>query len=193
MCIHSLYHHMTLSVFFFFFFNDTATTEIYTLSLHDALPILSVVFQPIDGIERDPPLSPDLEVEVRAAVARLAAHVPDDLALEHALAFRYGGVAQIAVEAVVAAPVVEQHRGEVCPERTRETHGAAGGGAHRRPERRGESDAVPGDPRGVRAHGSAEPVNDLAVDRPVQLAQVGGPGRPPRPRGRPRGRAPAHP
>src|SRR5215813_4418863 len=27
------------SSFFFFFFNDTATTEIYTLSLHDALPI----------------------------------------------------------------------------------------------------------------------------------------------------------
>src|SRR5215469_4654528 len=29
--------------FYFFFFNDTATTEIYTLSLHDALPI----FRPI--------------------------------------------------------------------------------------------------------------------------------------------------
>src|SRR6266536_3555492 len=28
--------------FFFFFFNDTATTEIYTLSLHDALPIAAV-------------------------------------------------------------------------------------------------------------------------------------------------------
>src|SRR5256885_14730173 len=27
---------------FFFFFNDTATTEIYTLSLHDALPILTI-------------------------------------------------------------------------------------------------------------------------------------------------------
>src|SRR5258707_9881786 len=27
---------------FFFFFNDTATTEIYTLSLHDALPICGV-------------------------------------------------------------------------------------------------------------------------------------------------------
>src|SRR2546427_11642750 len=27
-------------IFSFFFFNDTATTEIYTLSLHDALPIL---------------------------------------------------------------------------------------------------------------------------------------------------------
>src|SRR2546423_6898961 len=27
------------TILFFFFFNDTATTEIYTLSLHDALPI----------------------------------------------------------------------------------------------------------------------------------------------------------
>src|SRR2546426_10508462 len=35
-------------IFFFFFFNDTATTEIYTLSLHDALPILGrgLVHQP---------------------------------------------------------------------------------------------------------------------------------------------------
>src|SRR3712207_8518325 len=32
--------HVLLEYFlFFFFFNDTATTEIYTLSLHDALPI----------------------------------------------------------------------------------------------------------------------------------------------------------
>src|SRR5215213_7941982 len=29
--------------FFFFFFNDTATTEIYTLSLHDALPIVEAL------------------------------------------------------------------------------------------------------------------------------------------------------
>src|SRR5256885_6563728 len=29
------------SIIFFFFFNDTATTEIYTLSLHDALPIFA--------------------------------------------------------------------------------------------------------------------------------------------------------
>src|SRR6267143_7232277 len=33
-----LFHFLVL---FFFFFNDTATTEIYTLSLHDALPIFS--------------------------------------------------------------------------------------------------------------------------------------------------------
>src|SRR6266446_10456158 len=31
----------TVFFLFFFFFNDTATTEIYTLSLHDALPILA--------------------------------------------------------------------------------------------------------------------------------------------------------
>src|SRR3989442_14109183 len=34
-----LRQHQTIYVIFFFFFNDTATTEIYTLSLHDALPI----------------------------------------------------------------------------------------------------------------------------------------------------------
>src|SRR5690348_17403287 len=34
-------YHLLLS-FSFFFFNDTATTEIYTLSLHDALPISPV-------------------------------------------------------------------------------------------------------------------------------------------------------
>src|SRR5690348_17648456 len=36
--------------FFFFFFNDTATTEIYTLSLHDALPIYR---------RREPPMLPE--------------------------------------------------------------------------------------------------------------------------------------
>src|SRR5438270_6960884 len=36
--------------FFFFFFNDTATTEIYTLSLHDALPIC--VIDRIEKIEQ---------------------------------------------------------------------------------------------------------------------------------------------
>src|SRR2546430_15260296 len=48
-----------LSLFFyFFFFNDTATTEIYTLSLHDALPILH---RSIGGRTSSPcasPLSP---------------------------------------------------------------------------------------------------------------------------------------
>src|SRR3712207_8173136 len=34
-----------------FFFNDTATTEIYTLSLHDALPIYALV--EMEGLERN--------------------------------------------------------------------------------------------------------------------------------------------
>src|SRR2546422_7810250 len=34
-------HPRACLILFFFFFNDTATTEIYTLSLHDALPIFS--------------------------------------------------------------------------------------------------------------------------------------------------------
>src|SRR5256885_2673399 len=36
-------------ILFFFFFNDTATTEIYTLSLHDALPIWDLLCR-VDGI-----------------------------------------------------------------------------------------------------------------------------------------------
>src|SRR6267143_2150408 len=54
-------------VLFFFFFNDTATTEIYTLSLHDALPtwpafagmaaadVLSLVFGLTEGRTLPPP------------------------------------------------------------------------------------------------------------------------------------------
>src|SRR5690349_25131862 len=38
----------TLCIFYFFFFTDTATTEIYTLSLHDALPICDqAAFHPL--------------------------------------------------------------------------------------------------------------------------------------------------
>src|SRR2546425_9786724 len=37
---------------FFFFFNDTATTEIYTLSLHDALPIWNSTYA-VPGMEGD--------------------------------------------------------------------------------------------------------------------------------------------
>src|SRR5258707_9485603 len=57
----------------FFFFNDTATTEIYTLSLHDALPICTaVVAQGPDG------------VAALAAPSRCAARVSDrDRSEEH--------------------------------------------------------------------------------------------------------------
>src|SRR5260221_3039375 len=44
---------MTYSLLYytFFFFNDTATTEIYTLSLHDALPIFKIPFTEHLGVE----------------------------------------------------------------------------------------------------------------------------------------------
>src|SRR5256885_14639213 len=38
-CNFFVLHFLLIFYFFIFFFNDTATTEIYTLSLHDALPI----------------------------------------------------------------------------------------------------------------------------------------------------------
>src|SRR2546422_10186323 len=46
---------------FFFFFNDTATTEIYTLSLHDALPILVELL--VDRV-----IVRDGEVEIRYVI-----------------------------------------------------------------------------------------------------------------------------
>src|SRR2546422_7123536 len=43
-----LFYSTSLSFLFcFFFFNDTATTEIYTLSLHDALPICAATLEEI--------------------------------------------------------------------------------------------------------------------------------------------------
>ena len=38
---------------FIFFFNDTATTEIYTLSLHDALPISQTLYSNLVLMMRD--------------------------------------------------------------------------------------------------------------------------------------------
>src|SRR2546426_2653366 len=58
-----------LSAFSVFFFNDTATTEIYTLSLHDALPI-SEEGRVVAEVERHPAAAPG---------ARSGAH-PDQLA-----------------------------------------------------------------------------------------------------------------
>src|SRR2546429_5766774 len=44
---------MYLNIIYFFFFNDTATTEIYTLSLHDALPILLRPSQPEVTLDKE--------------------------------------------------------------------------------------------------------------------------------------------
>src|SRR6266566_9094337 len=51
-------YHRCLCVLFFFFFNDTATTEIYTLSLHDALPISRRRTQPASKTPQARPAAP---------------------------------------------------------------------------------------------------------------------------------------
>src|SRR5256885_14965888 len=58
--------------FFFFFFNDTATTEIYTLSLHDALPISQH-----PGRSRRTDLSPALHARRRLLHHGIARRQPD--------------------------------------------------------------------------------------------------------------------
>src|SRR3712207_7165196 len=52
----------------FFFFNDTATTEIYTLSLHDALPIYLVAF--LEGLEPVPGYARVVHEDVLAPIIR---------------------------------------------------------------------------------------------------------------------------
>src|SRR2546430_12974189 len=47
---------MTTLISFFFFFNDTATTEIYTLSLHDALPICNKQLREIEQMLKEQPI-----------------------------------------------------------------------------------------------------------------------------------------
>src|SRR2546430_6226101 len=64
--------------FYFFFFNDTATTEIYTLSLHDALPISRnrSALRPWPDFSRDvtacwlPPISPRAAFTCRTSLDR---------------------------------------------------------------------------------------------------------------------------
>src|SRR2546430_15974099 len=61
---------------FFFFFNDTATTEIYTLSLHDALPISveaerSRLRPPGAGLEEPPALALGVPIQPLDQVLQL--------------------------------------------------------------------------------------------------------------------------
>src|SRR2546429_7142938 len=74
-------------MFFFFFFNDTATTEIYTLSLHDALPISQVG---TGGWTPKPwKLRPD-SVTIEPATRRVAATMIGLRSEEHTSELRHG-------------------------------------------------------------------------------------------------------
>src|SRR5256885_5616670 len=82
-----MHHHILTTYTLFFFFNDTATTEIYTLSLHDALPILCVerLAQALPAprevaemeavaVEQAPLVGDQVEIGAYAASAPPAAH-----------------------------------------------------------------------------------------------------------------------
>src|SRR3989440_12438640 len=81
---------LRLLISFFFFFNDTATTEIYTLSLHDALPIFALLKQEgvsvmfgnpgttelplMDGLAREPGIHYVLALQEAVAIAMADAY-----------------------------------------------------------------------------------------------------------------------
>src|SRR2546425_7240108 len=102
----------------FFFFNDTATTEIYTLSLHDALPISAEAREPLARAERhreirvvvvDDVLDRLPRPEVLLAEAREVAGERQDVADEHLRNARRG-----------RGPVGERRDQENTPDRTRD-------------------------------------------------------------------------
>src|SRR2546430_9668807 len=72
----------------FFFFNDTATTEIYTLSLHDALPISGLLqfLQGFDAVAHVP-LNPEVPGDATGGVveAHVVAFDPHHRTVEPAL------------------------------------------------------------------------------------------------------------
>src|SRR2546426_3540125 len=138
--------------FFFFFFNDTATTEIYTLSLHDALPIC------LGGESQDHRLSPIDRDAHRRAHARphvptlLALQEPDDLPRDRAVVHRArqtgvprararGDQARRAVDPAVGRGADLQHGG--APARVGHLTAEGLGGADRRVLLRGVWHAAP--------------------------------------------------
>src|SRR5256885_10553416 len=64
-----------LTLFFLFFFNDTATTEIYTLSLHDALPISPPSRDTVRVSQAPPPAVPTDTTSGRGAPVPAPTHV----------------------------------------------------------------------------------------------------------------------
>src|SRR2546430_17317158 len=81
----------------FFFFNDTATTEIYTLSLHDALPILMMY-----KVVRSSRLYEQIVQQVEESIQKGALKTGDKLPPERELAQQFG-VSRTAVREAVKA------------------------------------------------------------------------------------------
>src|SRR2546426_10525272 len=97
-----------LSLFIFFFFNDTATTEIYTLSLHDALPIS--VGQEAGELPRAAPAIP----RQVAARGHIRQEVHERAGIDRTMCrIRRGALREVVLEAGHSS------RSHVCPIRSR--------------------------------------------------------------------------
>src|SRR5215211_4739954 len=81
--------------FFFFFFNDTATTEIYTLSLHDAPPICT---RPVLG--HDPPVRVEARRRQTAEPRQVLEHARNERASLGRQPVRGGAVVEAVARAV---------------------------------------------------------------------------------------------
>src|SRR5690349_24518305 len=98
-----------LGLFLTFFFIDTPTTEIYTLSLHDALPILNVLFGSIFGLSgQRAALTAIIALLVSAAILTIArpllfASLDEDVAAARGLPVRLLGYSFLALVAITAA------------------------------------------------------------------------------------------
>src|SRR6266487_3188565 len=122
---------MVLYLVHFFFFNDTATTEIYTLSLHDALPIY--LGQP----DRQHPAEPAVHLAGRELVTRMRRQPRVEHARQRRMALEAGGDRQRAL----GGAVHPQEQGAHAPlqqprlERPQRGAGVAPPGPDPRPER----------------------------------------------------------
>src|SRR6266704_2301051 len=98
--------YLSFMLFLFFFFNDTATTEIYTLSLHDALPIYARVRHHLR----------DEAAEGMADDGRFPLELADgvDIVLRHLLDALVGEDLRIAIGRLDGLRVIGPHRRERC-------------------------------------------------------------------------------
>src|SRR5439155_12401280 len=130
--------------------------------------------QAVAGIQCYAALAANLEMEVRAFVARCAADVSDHLTAGDTVTLPHGRVVQVGVDGIVPAAVVDQHGRQIQAQRSREADGAGGDRADRRADGRLDADTVARNARVVGTGRRAEGIDDRAppFHRPIETAEI---------------------